>query len=242
MRIWPVAGKLFPGARAVIEGADARHITGVLRMGPGDVIRISDETARSFVAILEETAKNRVSITVVRPAETAQMKKPDVLLAVAISKAPVMELIAQKAVELGCAGFYPLVTQRAVGETVSPAKLERLRRIAHEACKQCGRGELMPVSAPVFPDGLPEAGLKILLWEKETGISLKSALGNSGNVERVLLVVGPAGGFSPDEAQMFREKGFVTAGLGPLVLRTETAALALLAVAGYHFGKLEDGQ
>ncbi|MBI5178885.1 MAG: 16S rRNA (uracil(1498)-N(3))-methyltransferase [Nitrospinae bacterium] len=239
MRIWPVASALTVGGNVAIEGADARHITGVLRLGPGDVIKIADSAGKPFLAKIETANKTSVAAVVLREADAGGLRKPDISLGVAISKAPVMELVVQKAVELGCAGLYPLVTERSVGETLSPAKLARLRRIAHEACKQCGRADEMTVHEPVPLESLPEAEMKIFLWEDERNISLKVLLRTAEKVESVLALVGPAGGFSAEEAGLLHKSGVRSAGLGPLILRTETAAIALAALLDYHFCKLE---
>ena len=81
--------------------------------------------------------------------------------------------------------------------------------------------------------------MKLFLWEAERNVPLKTVLRTAEKVDSVLALVGPAGGFSVAEAEMLRKKGFQSAGLGPLILRTETAALALAALLDYHFCKLE---
>ena len=237
MRIWPIPGKLFAGENTAIEGSDARHMLNVLRLEPGDVITVSDGDSKTFQAKIGELAKNRVSISVLRELRDAPLRGPRILLAVGVSKPQVMELAVQKAVELGCAGFFPLVTKRSA-ET-SPAKIERLNRIIREALKQCGRAEPMELFPPVDLGGLPSVDLKIALWEEDRETTLLTAFERAKKPSSVLLAVGPAGGFTIEEIEAMRGKGFVTAGLGPLILRTETAAIALLSVANFHFGRFD---
>jgi 16S rRNA (uracil1498-N3)-methyltransferase len=182
--------------------------------------------------------KNLVVAEITRSLKTATLKKPVVTLAVSLSKQSVMEIIAQKAVELGCDGLVPVVTKRSLYKKMSESKLARIRRIAHEASKQSGNASPMTVSEPVAPEGLPAADFKLLLWEGEKARTLKSALDHIGAPSALLLMVGPPGGFDADEVEEFKQNGFVTAGLGGLIQRTETAAISLMAVVNYHFGRI----
>jgi 16S rRNA (uracil1498-N3)-methyltransferase len=149
-----------------------------------------------------------------------------------------MEVISQKAVELGCNLFIPFITKRSLYKKLSDSKLARLRKIAHEASKQSGNFHQMKVSDPVEAEGLPDAELRLLLWEKEKSRSVKTVLDSNAPISSILLMVGPPGGFESDEVQKLKEIGFVTAGLGGLVQRTETAAISLMAIVNYHFGRI----
>ncbi|MBI5636746.1 MAG: 16S rRNA (uracil(1498)-N(3))-methyltransferase [Nitrospinae bacterium] len=239
MRIWPVAGTLGVGAQFAITGADAKHIHDVLRYRPGDRLKVCDDDCKSFWA--EITAITRGEVSLIAREELPEEKKrlPEVVLAMSLNKAAVLEIAVQKAVELGCTWFLPVVTRYSMGVDISPAKLERLRKIAHEAGKQCGRSSLMPVAEPVQLDEMPEADLRIVLWEEEKSRPLKEALAAAKNPKSVLVLIGPQSGFAEDEVAFLKELGFISAGLGPLILRAETAAIAAAAVVAYHFGKLD---
>ena len=233
-----MAASLEKGGGVEITGQDARHIVTILRLGAGDVIKVSDAGSRLFDARIESAGKNSVTARITGRLPSVAPGKPEVALAVSISKQPVMEVIAQKAVELGCALFTPVITKRSLYKKMSGSKLTRIRKIAHEASKQSGNFVPMEVSDPVEPEGLPEAELKLLLWEKEKTRSVKTVLDNGPAPSSILLMVGPPGGFDPDEVQKLKSAGFVTAGLGGLVQRTETAAISLMAVVNYHFDRI----
>jgi len=238
VRVWPVGARLEKGGSVEISGPDAKHIVAILRLGAGDIIKVSDSHSHLFEARIEKARKNSViaEITDELPALTAG--KPEVALAVSVSKQPVMEVIVQKAVELGCNRFMPVITKRSLYKNMSESKLARIRKIAHEASKQSGNFSPMKVSEPVEPEGLPDAELKLLLWEKEKRQTVKSVLDGIPPPSSILLMVGPPGGFESDEVQKFKRAGFVTAGLGGLVQRTETAAISLMAIVNYRFDRI----
>lgn len=238
MRVWPVAARLEKGGSVEITGPDARHIVTILRLGAGDVIRVSDNDSHLFEARIETARKNLVSALITDSLQAAAPGKPEVTLAVSISKQPVMEVIAQKAVELGCSRFTPVITKRSLYKNMSESKLARIRKIAHEASKQSGNLFPMTVTDPVEPEGLPPAELRLLLWEKEKTRNVKTVLDGILLPSSILLMVGPPGGFDSDEVQKLKSAGFVTAGLGRLVQRTETAAISLMAIVNYRFDRV----
>lgn len=239
MRIWPVEGDLALGAQFAITGPDAKHIHDVLRYRPGDRLKVCDDECKSYWAEITAITRGEVSLTVREELPEDKKRLPEVVLAMSLNKAASLELAVQKAVELGCTWFLPVVTRYSMGMEISPAKLERLRKISHEAAKQCGRNSLMPVAEPIQLDEMPEADLRIVLWEEEKSLPLKEALAASGSPKSVLVLIGPQSGFAEDEVAFLKERGFISAGIGPLILRAETAAVAAAAVVAYHFGKLD---
>ncbi len=239
MRIWPVGKSIALGNTIKLKTADARHIKTVLRKNAGDVIKVSGENGRVFEAKITESSKTVLLVEVIKEVKAQKLKEPYISLAVSICKQQAMELVVQKAVELGCAAFYPVITERSVGDKISKQKLSRMEKIVHEACKQCGRPQEMKIAQPANIESLPEADLKIALWEEEKKNSLRNVLDKSGKPKSVILLVGPPGGFTQSEAKRFKELGYKTAGAGGLILKSETAAIALLSIVDYHFGKLE---
>ncbi len=237
MRVWAVSMDIKCGDTVKIEGGDARHIYAVLRYRVGDMIRISDSKSKIFSARIESLKKNLVAAKIIQQITVSSKPgKPEVILALSICKQAVMEIVVQKAVELDCAGFWPVVTGRSAKD-ITDAKLERLKRIAREASKQCGRFSPMEVERPVTPDLLPPADFKLLLWEEEKKRDVKSVLPDGEPPGKVLLFVGPAGGFHHEEVKNFAKLNFIPASMGELIMRSETAAISLLAVVNYHFGK-----
>jgi 16S rRNA (uracil1498-N3)-methyltransferase len=150
----------------------------------------------------------------------------------------------QKAVEIGAAGVIPMAVDFSTvkyDEAKKTARRERWQKIAQEAAKQCGR-DLVPTVTPIrsLSEVLAEAGPDtaiIMLYEKEITTSLKASL-TGCLAKSYLLLVGPEGGFSPAEATLCREKGARIVTIGPRILRTETAALAALAIVLYQNGDL----
>jgi len=239
MRVCPVGKSSIVDGKLKITGADARHIATVLRKRPGDRLKVAVPDDGIYDAVIEEYSRNIVIARVTGKPETVALKKPAITLALSISKPAVMELVAQKAVELGCVKFIPAVTRRSLSDTVSPSRFTRLEKIIHEAGKQCGRSEPMELSPALPLPELPPADFRMVLWEEEESLSLRSALAKAGEPESALLLVGPAGGFEKEEIESLKNGGFKTAGLGSLILRTETAALTVLAVVNHHFGRME---
>ncbi len=239
MRIWPVTGTIGVGAQFAITGPDAKHIHDVLRYRAGDRLKVCDDACKSFWAEITAITRGEVSLIAREELSAEKKRLPEIVLAMSLNKAAVLEIAVQKAVELGCTWFLPVVTRYSMGMEISPAKLERLRKIAHEAGKQCGRSSLMPVAEPVQLDEMPEADLRVVLWEEEKSRPLKEVLSAAKNTKSVLVLIGPQSGFADDEVAFLKEQGFVSAGLGPLILRAETAAIAAAAVVAYHFGKLD---
>ncbi|GMT42356.1 MAG: ribosomal RNA small subunit methyltransferase E [bacterium] len=239
MRVWPADSGCLENGSVKIEGPDARHIATVLRCGVGDTLKVGDGKSRVFKARIETVNKNLVVARITGRASIIRDKKPEVTLAMSICKQSVMELAVQKAVELGCKEVLPVITRRSFAEKISAAKLARLSRIAHEASKQCGRCSAMAVSEPMATGQIPSAGLRLVLWEEEKKRDVKSVLLNSGKPATVLLLVGPPGGFHHDEMKGFIQNGFQPARLGGFILKSETAAISLLAIVNYHFGKMD---
>ncbi|MDH5542633.1 MAG: 16S rRNA (uracil(1498)-N(3))-methyltransferase [Nitrospinota bacterium] len=235
MRIWPV--KALSEGEAVISGSDAKHIITVLRKKSGDRLKISSQDGKVFDAVVDRISENSVLVTPIGEVQINPQGKPEISLALGISKPSVMEIVVQKGVELGCNRIFLFAAERSISPALSPQKMTRLEKVAHEALKQCGRADAMEISA-VSLEELPEAGLKIVLWEGERENDLKSVLDGAKYSETVLALIGPPAGLSDKEVEKLRKAGFISAGLGSLVLRTETAAIAMLSILNFHFGRI----
>jgi 16S rRNA (uracil1498-N3)-methyltransferase len=165
-----------------------------------------------------------------------------VVLVQALAKGEKMDLVVQKATELGASRIVPLASERAVVKLQpGAAKLDRWRRIAQEAARQCGRADVPRIDEPcglaevlrMLRDDPERRGLLLDVEEKSLRLSAAAR-----GVSRLLLAVGPEGGFSPEEHDQARRGGMLPVALGPLVLRTETAGLAALAVLLHVHGDL----
>ncbi len=163
-----------------------------------------------------------------------------IILAQGLPKGNKMDMIVQKATELGATQIFALATERTIPG--QKGKLSRWQRIAIEATEQCGRVKVPKVEGPLnlkdFLEGQSGKGIKILLWEGEADLRLKDIIRCSGPPEELTLLVGPEGGLTQEEVAMARERGYHIASLGPRVLRTETASLVALAIFQYELGDM----
>lgn len=231
-------------AEMEITGADAHHIGRVLRMKPGEYLSVSDPQGQTAVAcILKITAEK---IVVKLEATATRQTEPPVRLWLAqgLPKADKLEFIVQKAVELGAAGIIPVQTDNTVvryDADKARSKVERWRKIAAEAAKQSGRQCIPPVDLvhdlKQVLDRLNSKTLAIMPYEQESAQTLGKTLEDT-SFRDILILIGPEGGFTPEEVELCRARGVKTVTLGPRILRTETAALAVLAIVMYQCGDL----
>jgi 16S rRNA (uracil1498-N3)-methyltransferase len=224
------------GSVVEVGGSDAHKITRVLRLQAGDRIEIVDSAATAFVASIDATG------TIVRArlleiaGERAATNAALILdVAQAVPKAKRMEFVVEKGTELGANAFLPFYCERSVGRDVGAEKLARWQRLARSSAQQSGRREIPRIEAPRHFDALLERfaayDAVFFAWELAPAIplreSLLAAIPASGHA---LVVVGPEGGFTHDEAEAAARHGAALLSLGPRILRTDTAAVALLAV------------
>lgn len=233
-----VEGEQRAGGAAVIEGGDARKIVRVLRLRPGDEIEIVDSTAARFAAAIESAGETvRVALGERVAQAPGAIGSLQVDVAQAIPKAQRMEFVVEKCTELGAAAFLPFYCERSVARRVSGEKLTRWQRLARTAAAQSGRSDIPSVAAPfAFADLLDrfsEYKTVVFAWEMAPRVELRERLpAILPSAGRVLAVVGPEGGFTHDEAASAVERGAELLWLGPRILRTDTAAIVLLAVIG----------
>jgi 16S rRNA (uracil1498-N3)-methyltransferase len=236
-------------ADLVLEGDNAYHIGTVLRMRPGDTITVCDGARTDLTAVIDKIEPGRIHLLITGRKENSTEPVWQAVLFQGLPKGDKMDQIIQKAVELGVSAIVPVICQRSVVK-VSDSNLERklLRwnRIALEAAKQCGRGRipeiLQPVSFAQAVEMAMESDLSFMPWEDERQRSLKNLLQEyypdlsdlTGRIS-IGFVIGPEGGFSNQETALARQSGLACVTLGPRILRTETASLAVLAMLGYQF-------
>ncbi|MBI3629330.1 MAG: 16S rRNA (uracil(1498)-N(3))-methyltransferase [Candidatus Rokubacteria bacterium] len=231
--------------RVSFDAEEARHIARTLRLRPGDLVAAVDGDGTHFTVRLERVTPRAVegAITAVEPKRAESPLA--ITLAQGIPKGDKLEAIIRACVELGVVRIVPVVTERTIVR-LDPARgrdrLRRWQRVAKEAAKQCGRAVIPPVEAPRTLAGLLAAeepdGLRLCLWEEEAR-PLDAVLAAVEAPPRpVTVLVGPEGGLSAAEVEAARSRGFVVAGLGPSILRTETAGPAVVAILQSRFGDL----
>lgn len=222
---------------AELTGDEAKHLAQVLRLGPGAEITVFDGMGRRAEAIVREATRKRVSLEL-GEVLISSPPPPHITLAQAIPKGKNMEFIVQKAVELGVARIQPLVTSNTVVQP-GEGKSEKWRRIALEACKQCGQDTL-----PAIEDPLPfeqwattkDHGLALVASLAPGAKSMRETLHAQRDTKSCTILVGPEGDFTPAELSTAIAGGFLPVTLGDIVLRVETAALYCLSAVRYEFG------
>ena len=226
-----VSTPLAIGTELALPEVPARHLARVLRLAPGARVTLFDGSGGEYAAVLTEVTKRTVRA---RPEAFSprEIELPyPVLLAQAVSRADRMDLTLQKAVELGVGAIAPLITERSAPLPEGARRARRLdhwRGIVASACEQCGRNRLPEVFEPrTLADWLPGApdGNRLVL-DPQAAVPLQAV---TLAATPVILLVGSEGGLSDAELAAAHAAGFTGVGLGPRVLRTETAALVALA-------------
>ena len=228
---------------ACIRGDEARHIEKVLRLGPGDSVELFCADGSVYRAVIESLHRGEVIARICERTSGEPDTGPLITLCQAIVKPQKMDLIVEKCTELGVTTIQPFFASRSVprwDENKAAQRVQHWSRIALAAVKQSGARK-PPAVEPVlsFKDVLAKSypdSMRVMLWECEREISLRSRLADCPR--RIVLIVGPEGGFTNEEASLASSHGFQFAGLGNRILRVETAAIVGVAVAAYELGAL----
>lgn len=230
---------------ALIEGELFRHLITVLRLKSGAVMTLADGEGREYHGELTGVEPERALVRVVEDVvSTASGPAPALTLIQGVPKGERMEFILQKGTELGTACFVPVLTSRTIPRLTGDRAAERVRRwerILLEAARQSRRSDIPEVKAiTTLTEALAGARqeLKLLLWEEESRQGLRELIATMTPPLSVALLVGPEGGLSREEAEEAIRAGFVPVTLGPRILRTETAGLAVLSILQYSWGDL----
>lgn len=221
----------------LLEGEEYRHAHTVLRLGVGDEVTLLDGSGREFSAIVEREDRRSFLLHVVGEKPADREPKADVMLLIGALKGDKTELVVQKATELGVSRV-GVFSSKYCAAYMNENKLERLRRVAKEAAKQCLRSRVPEVE---YFDNFAAAmsastGYALKLFACEFLDKSEREISDMGG--SFCLVVGPEGGFTEDEFNLAKMQGFVGVSLGKRILRAETAAIALLSVVMYRAGEL----
>jgi 16S rRNA (uracil1498-N3)-methyltransferase len=230
-----------PGARLALPDHAAHHAREVLRLRAGALVHVFDGRGAEFEGTLDSVTRQGVFLRL-NHAVAARPESPlRIELALSPLKGDRMELVIQKATELGVSAIHPVVcarTDAVARPALKGSRQDRWDKVASGAAEQCGRA--------VVPEVTPTVELKQLLAQPFDGPKLQfseaqgaPALARDGRgATAVLALVGPAGGWEPHESERVREAGFVATGLGPRILRAETAAIAAVTALQVLWGDL----
>ena len=232
-----------------IEGVDARHISKVLRMQPGDKLQIVSDDGVSAMAEITAIASERVSVRCLEKLAESHEPRVRLVLAQGLAKGEKMDFIIQKAVEMGAYSVIPVAMEHSVVRldgAKAAKKVERWQKIAESAAKQSKRDiipQVQPVQSMAEMLASCDCETKIIAYECEDRLSLKAALKAAeaaGGIKELLLIIGPEGGISEGELELARQAGAVPVSLGRRILRAETAGLVAISAIFYETGDLGD--
>ena len=228
------------GDRIELEAGAARHLTSALRMSSGQLVTLFNGHGGEYTAELVEAKKGKATVRITEFDKTDRESNLSIHLAIGISRGERMDLIVQKATELGVSEITPLFTERCEVK-LSGARLDKKvshwQQVAISACEQCQRNSLPSINAPVKIDQWQvncDASLKLVLHHR-TDQSLSDMPPPS---RQVALLIGPEGGLSEREIQQAISLDFSALALGPRVLRTETAPLAAISILQSLWGDM----
>lgn len=244
-RLYVPPDRLAPG-RLRVDGDDFHYLVRVLRLRAGAELELFDGAGKRATAQLEQVGDDS-ALLAVEPLEAA----PDVADGAArirvllpLIKGERMSWCVQKLVELGVSAIWPVALSRCVVRVdgdKAVARRQRYESIARAAARQCRRGAVPSVEAigglEAALAAVADCDCKLVFWEGATGQSLRAVVPDPG-ISDVAVLVGPEGGLTPAEVDAAMTAGFLPAGLGPRILRAETAAVAAVAILGYELGDL----
>lgn len=240
--------ELFKQERINFPPPQARQIRQVLRLAAGERVLALDDLGWAYELELVEIKPTGVEARMVQKLPASGEPRTHLTMLLCLSQREKFEWMLQKCTEVGVSTFVPVISARSLvrATDVVEKKMERWRSILREAAEQCGRGRIPGLHAPCYlADALskktpatPTSPLRLVLWEGERGTSLGDALIPITNHPQpsLQLLVGPEGGFSPEEITLAGSAGYQPVSLGKRILRMETAALVAAAIVLYQCG------
>jgi 16S rRNA (uracil1498-N3)-methyltransferase len=230
--------------RGVLDAEQSHHCAHVMRQNVGDLFAVFDGHGTEAKGRITEIGRDEVRFQILAKASTPRAVHP-VCLAQALTKPKSMDLIFQKATELGVSEIAPLQSDHSVaqiGEDKAEAKLEKWQALTIEAAKQCGQNWLPVVRPPHAPKdfivGVPRNAVKLIASLQHEARPLKTALREQLQGLKpgtpIVIMIGPEGDFTPAEIGQARSAGFLPVSLGPIILRAETAAFFVLSAIAYE--------
>lgn len=226
-----------------VGGEEAHHILDVMRLKELDKVITFDGTGKEYVGFIKEARRKDLVIEIVETRTPLHKEGSKITLIQAITKKDKMDYIVEKATELGVSSVIPVASSRTIpdwDEAKRSANAERWRKIALEASKQCGRSDVPLIGKVVsFGEGIKGSDsydLAMIAVLNDETVPMKTILSGfkGGNVA---IAIGPEGDFTSDEVKDAKKANFRPVSLGKLVLKSDTAGLAAIAVLNYEFSK-----
>jgi 16S rRNA (uracil1498-N3)-methyltransferase len=245
MRYFFIEPSLVTGPVVSITGVEVHHIKNVLRLKPGDGLKLFDGTGFEYDAVIISVSAKNVAVEIQRRLKAAVQPGVRIIVAQAFLKEKKMDDLVRKLCELGVTQWVPFFSQRSIARPDAQrlaVRSQRWQRIATEAVKQCRRIDTPRIRDALSFDGVLDfshsCDLKLVFWENETS-RLTGDLASGENLpQKIMVMLGPEGGFADQEISMVRDCGFISTGLGPRILRAETATIAAVTIVQYLFGDM----
>jgi len=234
--------------QATLTDSELHHLRNVLRLKEGDRVTLFDDQGQEYEGVIQCLSPSAAEVSLLHSSPSSSPPF-SLILAQGLLKGRKMDLVVEKATELGVGCILPFVSSFTVASLPSARQKERIarwQRIALSAAKQCGRKEIPRIEEPApFTDLLslvPQDTPKLLLWEKEGQALLKDVARDFPSLSSLLLVVGPEGGLSAEEVAFARTQGFLIVSLGRRILRAETAGIVAVALCQFLWGDLGESR
>jgi 16S rRNA (uracil1498-N3)-methyltransferase len=232
-----------PPSTGTILGQDARHIHKVLRLTAGDHIFVTNGTGKDFTAMITAVSPGSITIEVLEQSAFTYESPLHITLCSGMLKDNKMDLVIKHVTQLGICEWIPFFCERSIPCPDKKRMEKRQARwdaIARESLKQCRRSRLPEIKAPLqfktLVSSFRPEDLKIAFWEK--AVTRLNSLKRIDPSPRVILLIGPEGGFSENEIQLAEENGFSSYFLGPRILRAETASISCCTLIQHILGDI----
>ena len=226
------------GKVITLDADETRHLRDVLRLKPGDEVSVFDGTGHEYRCSVNTISKKHSELALIEEIQPASPESPfEITLASTVLNGEKYDLIIQKSVELGVTKLIPLQTIRGDVKTKDAVKrLDRWRRIAMEATKQCGRARFMEIAEPAAFDKLiaESKGDNAVMFSERDGTGFDTIKAD----KKITALIGPKGGWDDSELELARKNGVNVVTLGGRIMRAETAAISLTTILQHLYGDL----
>lgn len=244
MRRYWLSPDMFKSNEVSITGDVFHHIFDVCRQELGSKFEVLGDGSNAHLIEVTEVSKKSARGKIIETRVLPVPQKPHIVLALSVSRFPVMEAVVEKAVELGVSRIEPFFSEYSfIRKALPETKVDRWNKIVVSATQQSGRGDLMKITEATELSELLEkfnqntSAKGLFAYEGQSTLSIKNAVkAQTPDMEEFWIFVGSEGGFSRAEVETFKNNGLEPVTLGDQVLRVETACIALLAILKYEFG------
>ena len=246
MRYFFIEKPIISNTRTLITGSDEKHIRKVLRLKPGDMIGLYDGKGFEYHAEIASFSPSGVEVSILNQRPAPPESPVKIVIAQGFLKERKMDELVRQLTELGVSKWIPFMAARTVpkpGKQQLLKRMERWEKISKQAIKQCERGLFLDIGETLsFEEALKAAhtcDLKIVFWEEEPS-PLNDRMGSLADkaIRSIFIMIGPEGGLTEQEIEHAKASGFVIAGMGPRILRAETATVSACVLMQYLFGDM----